>query len=61
MEIMKRYARIEDPEILTAAYDLHVKLFPRVPEIRAEDLKLVLERNRPDESKSQRCGPGEVY
>jgi len=43
MEIMKRYGRIDDPEILTASYDLHVKLFPRLPEIQAEDLKLVLE------------------
>ena len=43
MEIMKRYARIEDPEVLAAAYDLHVKLFPRLPEIQPEDLKLVIE------------------
>jgi len=43
MAITKRYARIDDPEILAAAYDLHVKLYPRLPEIQAEDLKLVLE------------------
>lgn len=43
MSIAKRYARIDDPEILAAAYDLHVALYPRVPEIHAEDLKLVLE------------------
>jgi NitT/TauT family transport system substrate-binding protein len=43
MSIAKRYARIDHPEILAAAYDLHVALFPRVPEVHAEDLKLVLE------------------
>ncbi len=43
MEIMRRYARIDDPDILKSAYDLHVKLFPRIPEIHPEDLTLVLE------------------
>jgi len=43
MEIMRRYARIDDPEILKAAYDLHVGLFPRLPELHPDDLKLVLE------------------
>lgn len=43
MEIMKRYTRIDAPDIVKPAYDLHIKLFPRVPEIFPEDLKLVLE------------------
>jgi NitT/TauT family transport system substrate-binding protein len=43
MEILKRYTRIHAPEVLKPAYDLHTKLFPRVPEIFPEDLKLVLE------------------
>ena len=43
MEIFKRYTRIDAPDILKPAYDLHIKLFPRVPEIFPEDLKLVLE------------------
>ena len=43
MEILKRYTRIEAPDILKPAYDLHIKLFPRVPEVFTEDLKLVLE------------------
>lgn len=43
MEILKRYTRIDAPDILKPAYDLHIKLFPRVPEIFPEDLKLVLE------------------
>jgi ABC-type nitrate/sulfonate/bicarbonate transport system substrate-binding protein len=43
MEILKRYTRIDAPDIIKATYDLHVKLFPKVPEIFPEDLKLVLE------------------
>jgi NitT/TauT family transport system substrate-binding protein len=43
MEIMKRYTRIDAPDIVKPAYDLHIKLFPKVPEIFPEDLKLVLE------------------
>jgi NitT/TauT family transport system substrate-binding protein len=43
MEILKSYTRIDAPDILKPAYDLHIKLFPRVPEIFPEDLKLVLE------------------
>jgi NitT/TauT family transport system substrate-binding protein len=43
MEIMRRYARIDDPEILKASYDLHVRLFPKTPDVHPEDLKLVLE------------------
>ena len=43
MEILKRYTRIDAPDVLKPAYDLHTKLFPRVPEIFPEDLKLVLE------------------
>ena len=43
MEILKRYTRIDAPDILKPAYDLHIKLFPRVPEIFPEDLRLVLE------------------
>ena len=40
---MKRYTRIEAADILKPAYDLHVKLFPKVPEIFPDDVKLVLE------------------
>jgi NitT/TauT family transport system substrate-binding protein len=43
MEILKRYTRIDAPDSLKPAYDLHIKLFPRVPEIFPEDLRLVLE------------------
>jgi ABC-type nitrate/sulfonate/bicarbonate transport system substrate-binding protein len=43
MEIFKRYTRVDAPDILKPAYDIHIKLFPRVPEIFPEDLRLVLE------------------
>ncbi|HWP60773.1 MAG TPA: ABC transporter substrate-binding protein [Candidatus Acidoferrales bacterium] len=44
MEILRRYTRIDDLDILKPGYDLHVyKLFPKVPEVYPEDLKLVLE------------------
>lgn len=43
MEIFKRYTRVDAPDVLKPAYDLHIKLFPRVPEIFPDDLKLVLE------------------
>jgi len=43
MEVLKRYTRIDAPDVLKPAYDLHIKLFPQVPEIFPEDLKLVLE------------------
>jgi ABC-type nitrate/sulfonate/bicarbonate transport system substrate-binding protein len=42
-EILRRYTRIDAADVLKPAYDLHIKLFPRVPEIFPEDLKLVLE------------------
>jgi NitT/TauT family transport system substrate-binding protein len=42
-EILRRYTHVDAPDILKPAYDLHIKLFPRVPEIFPEDLKLVLE------------------
>jgi ABC-type nitrate/sulfonate/bicarbonate transport system substrate-binding protein len=43
MEILKRYTRIDAPDIIKPTYDLHVKLFPKIPEIFPEDLKLILE------------------
>ena len=43
MEVFKRYTRVDAPDILKPAYDIHIKLFPRVPEIFPDDLKLVLE------------------
>ena len=59
MEIMRRYARIDDPEILKASYDLHVGLFPRMPELRPEDLKLVIEEIALTNPKAKGADPAE--
>lgn len=57
MEIMRRYARIDDPEILKASYDLHLRLFPKMPELHPEDLKLVLEEIAVSNPKAKGADP----
>jgi NitT/TauT family transport system substrate-binding protein len=57
MEIFKRYTRIDAPDIVQPAYDLHTKLFPRVPEIYPEDLKLVLEEVAMTTAKAKNANP----
>jgi ABC-type nitrate/sulfonate/bicarbonate transport system substrate-binding protein len=57
MEILKRYTRIDAPDIIKPTYDLHVKLFPRVPEIYPEDLKLVLEEVALTNAKAKGANP----
>jgi len=57
MEILKRYTRIDALDILKPAYDLHIKLFPRVPEIFPEDLKLVLEEVALTNPKAKAANP----
>jgi ABC-type nitrate/sulfonate/bicarbonate transport system substrate-binding protein len=57
MEILKRYTRVDAPDILKPAYDLHIRLFPRVPEIFPEDLKLVLEEVALTNPKAKTANP----
>ena len=57
IEIFKRYTRIDAPDIVKPAYDLHIKLFPRVPEIFPEDLKLVLEEVALTNPKAKTANP----
>ncbi len=57
MEIMRRYARIDDPEILAASYDLHLPLFPRFPQIQPDDLKLVIEEIAVSNPKARGADP----
>ncbi len=46
LKILSRYTRVTDSKMLAAAYDLHVqKIWPRVPEIGPDDLRLVLEHS----------------
>ncbi|HTN73345.1 MAG TPA: ABC transporter substrate-binding protein [Methylomirabilota bacterium] len=60
MEIFRRYTRIDAPEILKPSYDLHIRLFPKVPEIFSEDLKLVLEEVALTNPKARTVNPGSL-
>ena len=60
MEILRRYTRIDAPEILKLSYDLHIRLFPKVPEIFPEDLKLVLEEVALTNPKARTVNPGSL-
>lgn len=60
MEIMSRYTKITEPEILKPAYDLHIKLFPRAPEISPEDLKLVLEEVAATHPEARQTNPADL-
>jgi NitT/TauT family transport system substrate-binding protein len=45
LKVLSRYTRVTDAKLLGSAYDFHVeKIWPRTPEISAEDLKLFLEQ-----------------
>ena len=57
MEILKRYTRIDAPDVLKPAYDIHIRLFPKVPEIYPEDLKLVLEEVALSNPKAKNASP----
>jgi NitT/TauT family transport system substrate-binding protein len=60
MEILRRHTRIDAPDILKPAYNLHVyKLFPKVPEIHPEDLKLVLEELALTNPKAKEATPAD--
>jgi len=59
MEIFGRYTRITDPEVLKPAYDLHIKLFPKVPEILPEDLRLVLEEISATQAEAKQANPAD--
>jgi hypothetical protein len=44
IKILSRYTRMSDMKVLAQTYDYHSRMiWPRVPEIQPEDLKLVLE------------------
>lgn len=60
MEIMRRYTKIDDPAILKPAYDLHIELFPRAPELFPEDLELVLEEASAGVPDAQRANPAQL-
>lgn len=58
MRILGRYTRTDDADILKQAYDYHVhKLLSRVPDIRAEDVKLLLEEATLTNAKARGAKP----
>ncbi|HEX5019216.1 MAG TPA: ABC transporter substrate-binding protein [Candidatus Binatia bacterium] len=58
MRILGRYTRTEDVEILKLAYDYHVhKLLSAVPDIRADDVKLLLEEAVQSNPKAKGANP----
>lgn len=61
LKLLSRYTRINDLEILAAAYDIHVsKIWPRVPQVQPEDLKLVLEELAEANPKARDIDPSEL-
>jgi NitT/TauT family transport system substrate-binding protein len=58
MRILGRYTRTDDAEILKQAYDYHVhKLLSPVPDIRPDDIKLLLEEAALTNAKAKGANP----
>ena len=58
MRILGRYTRTDDADILKQAYDYHVhKLLSPVPEIRPDDIKLLLEEAALTNAKAKGANP----
>jgi hypothetical protein len=58
MKILGRYTRTDDADILKQAYDYHVhKLLSSVPDIRPEDIKLLLEEAALTNPKARGANP----
>ncbi len=60
MRVLGKYTRTDDDDILKQAYDYHVnRLLSRVPEIRAEDVRLLLEEAALTNAKAKGANPQE--
>jgi NitT/TauT family transport system substrate-binding protein len=60
MRVLGRYTRTDDAEILKQAYDYHVhKLLAAVPDIRPEDIRLLLEEAALSHPKAKGASPQE--
>jgi NitT/TauT family transport system substrate-binding protein len=58
MRVLGRYTRTDDAEILKQAYEYHVfKLLSQVPEIRPEDVRLLLEEAAQTNPKAKGANP----
>jgi len=61
MKILARYTRMSDMKILAQTYDYHSRMiWPRLPEIQPEDLKLVLEELAESNPKAREIDPAEL-
>ena len=55
---MGKYTRTDDDDILRQAYDYHVnRLLSRVPDIRPDDVKLLLEEAAQNNPKAKGANP----
>lgn len=61
MKILARYTRMSDMRVLAQTYDYHSRMiWPKVPEIQPEDLKLVLEELAESNPKAREIDPTEL-
>lgn len=61
IKILARYTRLSDMKVLEQTYDFHSRvIWPRVPEIQPEDLKLVLEELADANPKAREIDPVEL-
>jgi len=61
IKILARYTRLNDAKVLGQTYDFHSRvIWPRVPEIQPEDLKLVLEELAEANPKAREIDPAEL-
>jgi ABC-type nitrate/sulfonate/bicarbonate transport system substrate-binding protein len=61
IKILSRYTRLADMKVLTQSYDFHSRvIWPKVPEIQPEDLKLVLEELAESNPKAREIDPSEL-
>ena len=61
MKILARYTRMSDMKVLAQTYDYHSRMiWPKVPEIQPEDLKLVLEELAEANPKAREIDPAEL-
>ena len=61
IKILARYTRLADMKVLGQTYDFHSRaIWPRVPEIQPEDLKLVLEELAENNPKAREIDPAEL-
>ena len=61
MKILARYTRMSDMKVLAQTYDYHSRMiWPKVPEIQPEDLKLVLEELAELNPKAREIDPTEL-